>query len=157
MAASPTPAEVTVRALPDAAATGALAAEIAPTLAAGDVVALTGDLGVGKTVFARALIRALGAASGIEIGDVPSPTFTLVQLYELPRVTVYHFDLYRLESSDEAWEIGIEEAFAEGISVIEWAERIENLLPSDAIRIRLDFAGSADARTARLTGAKGGA
>lgn len=152
MVASFTPDAETVRELPDIAATEALAAEIAPMLRSGDVIALTGDLGVGKTVFARALIRALGRADGREIDEVPSPTFTLVQLYDLPRFTVYHFDLYRLESPDEAWEIGIEEAFAEGVSLIEWAERIENLLPSDPIRIRLEFADGGTARIARIAG-----
>lgn len=146
----------TVRNLPDQAATETLASEIAPTLARGDVIALSGDLGVGKTVFARALIRMLGAASGTVIDEVPSPTYTLVQLYDLPGLTVYHFDLYRLAAADEAWEIGIEEAFAEGLSIIEWAERIEDLLPTGTIRIHLDFASGDEARTARIDRAGAG-
>ena len=150
MGASPLPIFPNVRTLPDPAATEALAAEIAPLLSPGDVIALSGDLGAGKTVFARALIRALAAAAGREIVDVPSPTFTLVQLYELPAFTVYHFDLYRLAAPDEAWEIGIEEAFAEGVSVIEWAERIESRLPGDCIRIALAFGDGETARIARL-------
>lgn len=148
------PAGELVRDLPDPAATEALAAEIAPTLAPGDVIALSGDLGAGKTVFARALIRALGAAAGQEIAEVPSPTFTLVQLYELPIFTVYHFDLYRLASADEAWEIGIEDALAGGVSVIEWAERIDGLLPPECMRITLAFGDAETARIARLTGVR---
>lgn len=132
------------------AATEALAAEFADRLGPGDVVALTGDLGAGKTVFARALIRALGRNSGIEIGHVPSPTFTLVQLYELAAFTVYHFDLYRLAAPDEVWETGIEDAFADGISVIEWADRIDGLLPRDVIRIHLAFGAGETARTATV-------
>lgn len=154
MVPSSTPSAELVRDLPDVAATEALASEIAPTLAAGDVIALSGDLGAGKTVFARALIRALGAAAGQEVGDVPSPTFTLVQLYELPIFTVYHFDLYRLTSADEAWEIGIEDALAGGVSVIEWAERIDGLLPVESMRIDLAFGAHETMRTARLTGVR---
>ena len=137
--------------LPDPAATEALAADYAARLVPGDVIALTGDLGAGKTVFARALIRALGRAAGIEIDHVPSPTFTLVQLYELADFTLYHFDLYRLEDAEEVWETGIEEAFAGGVSVIEWAERIEHLLPPGHIRIDLAFGPGETARTATIT------
>lgn len=132
-------------------ATAALAAEFADRLGPGDVVALTGDLGAGKTVFARSLINALGDAAGIEIGPVPSPTFTLVQLYELPDFTVYHFDLYRLAAPDEVWETGIEDAFADGVSVIEWADRIDDLLPRQAIRIDLAFGAEDDIRIATVT------
>lgn len=138
--------------LPGPEATEALAAGFAGRLGPGDVVALTGDLGAGKTVFARALITALGKKSNIEIGHVPSPTFTLVQLYELPDFTVYHFDLYRLEAPDEIWETGIEDAFAEGVSVIEWADRIDGLLPRDAIRVHLAFGADETARTATVRG-----
>ena len=146
-----TPAVLTVD-LAGPAATEALAADIAGTLRTGDVVALTGDLGAGKTVFARALIHALGRMAGIGFGDVPSPTFTLVQLYELPGAVVYHFDLYRLQNADEAYEIGIEDAFAEGISVIEWAERIEDILPPGTIHVHIEFGGAETARTAHVSG-----
>lgn len=156
MAALQTASPVQTIPLADPAATEALAAEFAGRLTPGDVVALTGDLGAGKTVFARALIRALGRAAGIEIDHVPSPTFTLVQLYELPAFTLYHFDLYRLESPDEAWEIGIEDAFAGGVSVIEWAERIEQLLPADHIRVDLAFGAEETARIATVTGLETG-
>tara|TARA_R110000868_G_scaffold778_2_gene5677 strand:- start:8024 stop:8491 length:468 start_codon:yes stop_codon:yes gene_type:complete len=137
--------------LADPAATEALAAEISAGLVPGDAIALTGDLGAGKTVFARALIVALGKAAGIDYGHVPSPTFTLVQLYDLPGFTVYHFDLYRLTSPDDVWETGIEDAFADGVSVIEWADRIEGLLPPRAIRVHLAFGDGETARIATVT------
>ncbi len=137
--------------------TEALARELAALLRPGDVVALTGDLGAGKTVFARALVLALGRDAGVEIGHVPSPTFTLVQLYELPRFTVYHFDLYRLADASEACETGIEDAFADGVSVIEWAERIEDILPSGTIHVRLAFGAGETERIARIAGWPGAA
>ena len=151
MAALQTSDDVTAVPLADAAATEALAATFASRLAPGDVIALTGDLGAGKTVFARALIAALGKAAGIDVGHVPSPTFTLVQLYELPDFTVYHFDLYRLEFPDDVWETGIEDAFAEGVSVIEWADRIDGLLPAGVIRVDLGFGEGETARIATVT------
>lgn len=153
MADTHTFADPSSYALADPAATGALAAEFAARLGPGDVIALTGDLGAGKTVFARALITALGKKAGIDFGHVPSPTFTLVQLYDLPDFTVYHFDLYRLAAPDEVWETGIEDAFAEGVSVIEWADRIDGLLPARAIRIHLAFGEGDTARIATVTGA----
>lgn len=151
MADTHTVADTRTIALTDPAATEALAAEFAARLGSTDVIALTGDLGAGKTVFARALIVALGKSAGIDVGHVPSPTFTLVQLYELPDVTVYHFDLYRLTSPDDVWETGIEDAFADGVSVIEWADRIEGLLPARTIHIHLAFADGDTARTATVT------
>lgn len=152
MADTRTLAETHTLDLPGPEATEVLAARFAGRLGPGDVVALTGDLGAGKTVFARALIKALGEKAGTEIGHVPSPTFTLVQLYELPAFTVYHFDLYRLAAPDEVWETGIEDAFADGVSVIEWADRIDGLLPRDAIHIHLAFGADETARTATVRG-----
>jgi tRNA threonylcarbamoyladenosine biosynthesis protein TsaE len=139
---------VTVRtiALPDEAATISLAARIAALAQAGDVIALEGDLGAGKTVFARAFIRALGGEE-----EVPSPTFTLVQTYPLTPVAVWHFDLYRLHSPEEAWELAIEDAFAIGISLIEWPRRLGPLLPERRLEVALDFADRPEARRARLT------
>src|SRR5947207_3065485 len=93
--------------LPDPAATAALAGRVAPLARRGDVVALRGDLGSGKTAFARAFIA---ARAGRPV-EVPSPTFTLVQTYELPDGAIWHFDLYRLERPDDAIELGIDEAF----------------------------------------------
>ena len=120
-------------ALPDQAATEALAARIQPLLRPGDVVALGGDLGAGKTVLARALIR---AAAGAEV-EVPSPTFTLVQAYELPAGTIWHFDLYRLSGPDEVIELGWDEARGEGIALVEWPDRLGPLLPTDRLEIIL--------------------
>lgn len=133
--------------LPDQRATASLAATVAAVSEVGDVIALKGELGVGKTTFARAFIRARG------IGDeVPSPTFTLVQVYEAPAASIWHFDLYRLRSPDEAWELGIEDAFADAISLIEWPERLGSLLPESRLEIALEFAGQPKARRAILAG-----
>ena len=138
-------------ALSDERATEALAATFADDLVKGDVVALTGDLGVGKSVFARALIKARGKAAGVDIGAVPSPTFTLVQQYDLPDYPIYHFDLYRLGEPEEVWEIGLEEALAEGASLIEWADRIDAYLPPGTIRVHLSAGASETARTADIS------
>ena len=116
--------------LPDERATAALAARIAALARAGDVIALEGELGAGKTSFARAFIRARGSDEA-----VPSPTFTLVQVYEIGDVPIWHFDAYRLRDPDEAWELGIEDAFRDGISLIEWPERLGHLLPARRLRI----------------------
>lgn len=122
----------------------------------GDVVALAGDLGAGKTTFARALIAAFAAEAGQTPPEVPSPTFTLVQTYEFPRATIWHFDLYRIERPEDALELGIEEAFADGIALIEWPERLGPLLPAPRIEVRLAFGDSPDARRIEL-GAPAGA
>ncbi len=136
-------------ALPDPDATAALAARVAPLAQIGDVVALHGTLGSGKTTFARAFI----AARAGRALEVPSPTFTLVQTYELPDGAVWHFDLYRLERADDAVELGIDEAFGAAISLIEWPERLGDLLPADRLDIRLSFA--APGRRALLEGSGG--
>ena len=133
--------------LADERATGALAARLAAAVRPGDVIALKGELGAGKTSFARAFIRARG-------GDetVPSPTFTLVQTYDLPGGAIWHFDLYRLRAPEEAWELGIEDAFHDGISLIEWPERLGSLLPARHLLVALDFAATGGARRATLSG-----
>ncbi len=140
------PVSVT-RDLPDDAATQALGAVIAPLLRAGDVIALYGELGAGKTTFARALITKRGYE-----GDVPSPTFTLVQIYDLAPVAVWHFDLYRIDDSAEVIELGVEEAFADAISLIEWPERMEALLPPDRLDVVLTYLGDGESRRAVLVG-----
>jgi tRNA threonylcarbamoyladenosine biosynthesis protein TsaE len=137
-----------VASLADEAATVALARRIADVARAGDVIALAGDLGAGKTRFARAFVDALTGARE----EVPSPTFTLVQTYESPAGTIWHFDLYRLTRPDEAYELGIEEALADGISLIEWPDRAAPLLPTQRLDLTLLFAISPNARTARLVG-----
>ncbi|HYD98131.1 MAG TPA: tRNA (adenosine(37)-N6)-threonylcarbamoyltransferase complex ATPase subunit type 1 TsaE [Alphaproteobacteria bacterium] len=134
--------------LADESATAALAARLAPLLRPGDAVALHGTLGAGKTSFARGLIRAM---AGDAEAEVPSPTFTLVQTYDTLAGTVWHFDLYRLQLAEEVWELGWEEARAEGIAVIEWPERLGGLLPADRLDIALAFAAEGP-RRAELTG-----
>ena len=126
-------------ALPDLAATARLAAVLARVLRKGDVIALEGPLGAGKTAFVRALIAALGGEE-----EVPSPTFTLVQTYDLPPAPIWHFDLYRLAKPADAYELGVEEAFAEGISLIEWPEHLGALLPGDRLVLALAFAGPSE-------------
>jgi tRNA threonylcarbamoyladenosine biosynthesis protein TsaE len=131
--------------LPDEAATAAFAARISELAEVGDVIALKGDLGCGKTSFARSFIRARGGAE-----EVPSPTFTLVQIYELTPAAIWHFDLYRIKSSEEAWELGIEDAFSEGISLIEWPERLGPLLPRRRLEIEFLFGDRPDERRALI-------
>ncbi len=131
--------------LPDLDATQRLGAGIAGGLQPGDAVALWGDLGAGKTTLARAILRALGVTE-----DVPSPTFTLVQSYDTPRLPVSHYDLYRLKTAREMEELGFDQALADGAVLVEWPERAPEALPPEALHVRL---GAADgARLARLTG-----
>jgi tRNA threonylcarbamoyladenosine biosynthesis protein TsaE len=135
--------------LPDEAATAALAVGLSRLLRTGDVVTLRGDLGAGKTAFARALIRALGDPDE----DVPSPTFTLVQTYDVAPAPVWHFDLYRLGGPDEVIELGWDEVRADGIALIEWPDRLGTLLPADRLDLALSFVdGEPTARRAILTG-----
>lgn len=149
--ASPSSSFATVP-LADLAATEALARRLAAAARAGDVIALHGPLGAGKTAFARAFIAARAAMTGEEIGEVPSPTFTLAQLYDMADPPLWHFDLYRLDKSDDALELGIEEAFADGIALIEWPERLGPYLPRRALHLHLEFAEPEGARMAQLTG-----
>jgi tRNA threonylcarbamoyl adenosine modification protein YjeE len=142
------------RRLADADATARLGAEIAAYLRAGDAVCLYGPLGAGKSTLARSLIRALTRPDE----DVPSPTFTLVQVYDGPDFPIAHFDLYRLTSAEEAYEIGLEEALETGAAVIEWPERLEGDLPAARLDVEMAIPsdlGSGrqiDERLVRLTG-----
>ncbi len=131
-------------ALPDLAATAALGARIAAALRPGDAVALSGDLGAGKTTLARAILRAMGVDE-----NVPSPTFTLVQSYRTERMTVSHYDLYRLKHASEMAELGLDEALEDGAALLEWPERAEAYLPADSLLVTLEDAGG---RRARLEG-----
>lgn len=131
------------------AATAGLAARLAGRARRGDVIALRGPLGIGKTSFARAFIRARGRGDE----EVPSPTFTLVEVYEpAAGPAVWHFDLYRLERRDDVWELGLEDALAEGISLIEWPERLGGLLPAAHLDVLLEEGAQANARRATLAG-----
>ncbi len=125
------------RDLPDEAATSRVAAVFAKGARTGDIYALAGDLGAGKTAFARAFVNALPG----ETEDVPSPTFTLVQTYDRGGLAIAHFDLYRIEEPEEAFELGIEDAFHDGVSLIEWPERLGPLLPAGALTLRFAIDG----------------
>jgi tRNA threonylcarbamoyladenosine biosynthesis protein TsaE len=130
--------------LADEAATEQLGAQLAARLKPRDVVGLKGPLGSGKTTLARAILRTAAGDPGL---IVPSPTFTLVEVYETPRGTFWHFDLYRLDDPQQVFELGWEEALAEGIVLIEWPERLGELLPRH-LGITLEMAG--DGRRAVL-------
>lgn len=109
-----------------------LGQKIATFAQKGDVFALYGTLGMGKTVFCRAFIQKLTDAK-----EVPSPTFTLLQTYSSENFEIYHFDLYRLKSPEEIFEIGMEEAMYDGVSLIEWPEKMGNYLPQKAFIIKI--------------------
>ncbi|HEX7389927.1 MAG TPA: tRNA (adenosine(37)-N6)-threonylcarbamoyltransferase complex ATPase subunit type 1 TsaE [Acidiphilium sp.] len=128
------------------AATAALARDLAARAEAGDAILLAGPLGAGKSTLARAFIR---ARAGDPALDVPSPSFTLVQSYDLDP-PVAHFDLWRLGGADEVAELGFEAALA-GIVLVEWPERLGGLAPDGALRIALSW-GEGDHRTAVLDG-----
>jgi tRNA threonylcarbamoyladenosine biosynthesis protein TsaE len=116
---------------------------LAAELQRGDVLALSGDLGAGKTVLVKGIARGLGIP-----GDVTSPTFTLVHEYAGGRLPVFHIDLYRLDNVEQALAIGIEDYLdGPGVTAIEWAEKIEPLLPARATRIRITSLGE---RTRRI-------
>ncbi|RJT42355.1 tRNA (adenosine(37)-N6)-threonylcarbamoyltransferase complex ATPase subunit type 1 TsaE [Mesorhizobium waimense] len=134
------------RFLADEAATARLGEDLAMALRPGDVLALKGDLGAGKSTLARALIRALADDTAL---DVPSPTFTLVQSYDT-RVPVHHFDLYRLSSASELDELGFDDALTQGAALVEWPQRAETRMPASALWIELDHQG--EARRASLSG-----
>jgi tRNA A37 threonylcarbamoyladenosine biosynthesis protein TsaE len=184
----------------DVSQTHAIAAALAKQCRTGDCILLTGDLGAGKTTFARGFIQALNPSAG----EVVSPTFTLVQTYPItscppleggrlnasyavaqreaggdiqcnsdspPRLAlhpadarssaphqggscIYHFDLYRLKNPSELAEIGLEEAFHAGISLIEWPEMLQSRLPEDALNVTISIGSQPDERRFTLTGSK---
>jgi tRNA threonylcarbamoyl adenosine modification protein YjeE len=140
------PAHEVVRALADERATAALAGRIAAEARAGDFIALEGDLGVGKTTFARAF---LAARAGAPI-DAPSPTFTLVQVYDLAGGTVVHVDLYRVSAGGDLAELGLEDYLATSIVILEWPDRLGAAVPADRLVVRLAFADAPEARRATL-------
>ncbi len=145
---SPSEARPFTLPLPDEAATVAFAEDVALCLAPGNVVALSGGLGAGKTTFARALIRAVADDPRLE---VPSPTFTLVQTYALGRLPIAHFDLYRLAAPEELDEVGLDEALTSGAALIEWPERAGTRLPrTNRLDIAFDIAG--EGRVAAIAG-----
>ncbi len=129
--------------LPDPAATARLGAALGHVLRSGDCIALHGGLGAGKTTLARGLIGALCGAGT----EVPSPTYTLVQTYNLPGFTLWHFDLYRLKTPDEVFELGWDEA-ADGVMLVEWPGNAGPHLPRQRLDLTLEI--DADERRARL-------
>ncbi len=141
------PPDVTLS-LPDASATEALAARIAARARRGDAILLEGPLGAGKSTFARAFLRAAAADPALE---VPSPTFTLVQAYDLPAGPAFHFDLWRLQGPADLTELGWEEA-REGIVLVEWSDRLGALRPEGALTITLAPGATEETRLATLSG-----
>ncbi|SIO20268.1 tRNA (adenosine(37)-N6)-threonylcarbamoyltransferase complex ATPase subunit type 1 TsaE [Vannielia litorea] len=127
-----------------------LAEAVAPLLDAGDVLLLSGPIGVGKSHFARALIRWRMRRTG-EVEDVPSPTFTLVQTYTLSDGEIWHADLYRLSDPDEVEELGLSAAFEDAICVVEWPDRLP-APPDTALTIAFEPDDTADARRLVLSG-----
>jgi tRNA threonylcarbamoyl adenosine modification protein YjeE len=121
-------------ALSNEAATASLMADLALLIGPGDVITLSGDLGAGKTAAARAMIRYLADDEGLE---VPSPTFTLAQAYDLPSFPLLHADLYRVNDASELDEIGLSPLPEGAVAMIEWPERAGNALPTDRIDIAL--------------------
>lgn len=129
-------------------AMAALGARVAAALRPGEAVCLWGPLGAGKTTLARGLIRALTDPDE----EVPSPTFTLVQLYAGERWPLAHFDLYRLKRPEEAFELGLDEALEDGAALIEWPERLQDALPADRLDIEIVVPEDASGRMVRLSG-----
>jgi tRNA threonylcarbamoyl adenosine modification protein YjeE len=138
-------------ALEDEQATGALMADIAGLIEAGDLITLSGDLGAGKTAFARAFIRHVAGDDTIE---VPSPTFTLMQTYELERFPVVHADLYRLGSASELEELGFDDAIEGAVTLLEWPDRAGGRLPPNRLDIELTLSPphGESFRNAQITG-----
>ena len=137
------------RHLPDPEATARAGAALAAVLRPGDAVLLSGDIGAGKSALARALIAALLALDG-RAEDIPSPSFTLVQVYDTARGPVWHVDLHRLSGPAGCAELGLDEAFAEAITVIEWPDRLGGMTPARSLALALDFAGRTEAEGRRL-------
>ncbi|GBQ11760.1 tRNA (adenosine(37)-N6)-threonylcarbamoyltransferase complex ATPase subunit type 1 TsaE [Swaminathania salitolerans] len=139
---------MTESALPDPSATEALAARLAELAQPGDVIALHGEMGMGKSVFARAFLRHLAGDPAME---VPSPTFSLVQLYDTRKGQVAHFDLWRLGGPDALEELGWDE-LQDGIMLVEWPERAEDALPGHALHLTLMPGPVETARRVRIEG-----
>ncbi|TCK99792.1 tRNA threonylcarbamoyladenosine biosynthesis protein TsaE [Shimia isoporae] len=126
--------------------TAALAVRLGAHLKPGDVVLLEGDIGAGKTHFARSMIQSLLDV----VEDVPSPTFTLVQVYETTECEIWHADLYRLTSPDEVVELGLVDAFDEAICLVEWPDRLAELKPEDALTVQFQLGHEAGTRLLNL-------
>lgn len=145
-----TPARAFTLDLKTEAETRALATRFAGRLAAGDVVLLTGEIGAGKSFFARSVIQTLLAAAG-RVEDVPSPTYTLVQTYQVGETEIWHADLYRLSDLAEVEELGLADAFRTAISLVEWADRLGPGQPADALLLRLEITPDPGQRRLRMS------
>jgi tRNA threonylcarbamoyladenosine biosynthesis protein TsaE len=136
---------------PSPEVTARLAAALGAWVRAGDVVLLSGPVGAGKSHFARALIQSRLAGLG-RWEDVPSPTFTLVQSYDLGDVEIWHADLYRLSDPYEIVELGLEQAFETAICLVEWPERLGTATPARALHVTLHQAEGPEARLLEFAG-----
>ena len=126
--------------------TRSLGLEIADALEPGDVVALTGDLGTGKTALTKYIAEGLGVKE-----EISSPTFTIIKEYKSGRLPLYHFDVYRLGSGEELLDTGAEELlYGDGACVIEWADIVADVLPADSLIVSLNYGGSENERTAEI-------
>src|SRR5215471_16061523 len=137
--------------VPNEAALHRLVTDIAIALEPGDMITLSGDLGAGKTTFARAMIRHLAGDPTVE---VPSPSFTLIQIYDLPRFPVVHADLYRVSGASELAELGFEDLPAGAVTLLEWPDRAGASLPADRLDIAITLAPALglEHRDLRITG-----
>lgn len=126
--------------------TRALGLGIADALEPGDIVALIGDLGTGKTALTKYIAEGLGIEE-----EISSPTFTIVKEYRSGRIPLYHFDVYRLGSGEELLDIGAEEMLdGDGVCVIEWADIVAGVLPADSLVVKLGYGDSEGSRVAEL-------
>ena len=142
--------------LPDESATMCLGRRLAGLAAVGDVIALRGDLGAGKTTLARGFITGLpDPEGGSSDEEIPSPTFSLVQIYMREPANVWHADLYRIERPEEVLELGLEEALAEGILLIEWPERMGYFLPRERLDVTIEFVTGKEGRRVKLNAGPG--
>jgi tRNA threonylcarbamoyladenosine biosynthesis protein TsaE len=135
--------------LHDLEQTATLGRRLAGVVGPGDVIALYGDIGTGKTTLVRQVLTALGHA-----GEVPSPTFNLLQQYDVGGLDIWHFDLYRLKTAIEALELGLEDAFADGVSFIEWPDHLGALLPAERLNIDLALGAETTERRVKFSATK---
>ena len=125
-----------------------IASKLAKIVSPNDVITLSGNLGAGKTTFIQYFIKNLST----EEIEITSPTFNLLHIYKLLNLEIWHFDLYRLKTPDEVYELGIESAFVQGLSIIEWPEIIQDILPKDRLELNLSFSFKDDARILTMKG-----
>ena len=131
----------------DETETKKFAIDVAQTLKKGDVIALVGDLGTGKTTLSKYIAEALGITE-----TITSPTFTIVQEYHSGRLPLYHFDVYRVDDIEEMYRIGYEEYFyGEGVCIVEWADIVEEIIPEDAKVIFIEYGEDEGQRLYRCT------